>query len=791
MTKLRAGRLAAPLLTALTGVTAAYADPPQITNITPAGVTRGVATEVTIQGARLAANPRLISELQATVEPSAEPAGDPAAAWKMRLTVPAETPLGVYPVRVATDEGLSNPFLLAVGQLPNVAETEPNNLPDQATPVAMPAVVEAACAGNDVDFFRFSGVKGQTVLIDAQCARIASGVDPQLRLTTRAGRLVASADDSAGFGTDARLLVELPEDGDYLVEFSDTKYAAGGRANYRLTIGSIPVAGEIYPLGGRRGETVGFELRGGTIPADRCAVGAATLAVFAPTTTFRPRLTSHMLGLAGPTDPVYDLELPTTLDVSDLPEVREPADESAAPPRAAVPVVFNGRIEKSGDTDRFHILATPGQVLRVRVHAADLGSALDASIQVLNAANDQTIASGDDITAPPTGLPGQPRKAPGATSIDPTLDVTVPGGVTELALVIRDLTGAGGVGYPYRIVVEPVVPTVQLLLAGDPQVSLPRSGAVNIPLTVVRAGYNGPLTVTVPDPPPGLRVRPAEVGEGHPVGLLGLSATADAAFEPTVLNLVATAQGPAGPIAVRAEKVVVYAQQNNLPSTFAVQSGLAAALAPPPIVRLETPAEPIEAVHGYSVTVPVTVDRSAGEPAQGELTVQPFPLPPGFAIAETKIAADAADGTITVNLDPGAALGQTTLGLLAKGKFQDRNQTFAIPPFTLKVVRPIRVELAAASLEVKPGQTAELAGKLIRHGPFREPVTLSLNGLPAGLKAEPVTVAPETGDFVLKVEAATDAPAAEAAVQLAPAPFKVADKDYTAPPTPLTIKVVP
>lgn len=784
------GRLAAALLTCLAPAATAWADPPRIANISPAGVPRGVAAELTISGANLAANPRLVADLAATVEASAEPAADPGAAWKLRLTLPPETPLGVYPVRVVTDEGLSNPFLLAVGQHPNVAEVEPNNGPAQATPVALPAVVEAACGGNDVDMFRFSGVKGRKVLIDAICARIASGVDPQLRLTTAAGRLVASADDTPGLGTDARLLVELPEDGEYLVELSDSKYAAGGRANYRLTIGSVPVASEVYPLGGRRGETVGLELRGGTLPPDRAAVGAATLAAPAPATLFRPRLTAHMLGLAGPTDPIDDVELPTTLEVSDLPELREPADPAATPARGVAPVVFNGRIESPGDTDRFHVVATPGQVLRVHVHAADLGSALDASIQVLNAANDQAIATGDDVAVPPTGLPGQPRKAPGATSIDPSVDVTVPGGVTELAVTVRDLTGGGGNGYPYRIVVEPVTPTVQLLLAGDPEVSVPRGGTVDIPLSVVRQGYNGPLSVTVVDPPAGLTVRAAQVGEAHPVGVLGLTAAPDASFGPTVLTLLATAQGPAGPIAVKAEKVVVFAQQNNVPTTFAVQSGLAAAPAPARVLRLDSPAEPIEAVHGYPATVTLQVDRSAGDPAKGELTVQPLPLPPGFAVPEAKLAADAAEGPVTVQVDPGAFVGDTTLGLTAKGKFQDRDQTFAVPPFTLRVVRPIAIELAAPRLEIKPGETQEVKGTLTRKGPFQEPVTIALNGLPAGLKAEPVTIAPDASEFVLKVEAAADAPAAEAGAQVAPAPFKIADKDYTAPPIPLPVKVV-
>ena len=36
--------------------------------------------------------------------------------------------------------------------------------------------------------------------------------------------------------------------------------------------------------------------------------------------------------------------------------------------------------------------------------------------------------------------------------------MTVPGGTNEITVVIRDLERRGGVGFPYRIVVEPLIP---------------------------------------------------------------------------------------------------------------------------------------------------------------------------------------------------------------------------------------------------------------------------------------------------------------------------------------------
>ena len=131
--------------------------------------------------------------------------------------------------------------------------------------------------------------------------------------------------------------------------------------------------------------------------------------------------------------------------------------------------------------------------------------------------------------------------------------------------------------------------------------------------------------------------------------------------------------------------------------------------------------------------------RSQG--SDGALAVTAILLPPGLTVPGDQIAAKANEGTVRVQAALEAALGTTTLGLQAKGKIRDSDQTIAVPAVTLAVVRPASVELATAALEVKPGTTAELKGKIVRKGTFNEPVTVRINGLPAGLKADPVAVA--------------------------------------------------
>jgi Fe2+ transport system protein FeoA len=753
--------------------TTSNAAPPQINGISPFGLTRGVATELTVNGGNLGGNPRLIAPIAITLSETVK--GSDAANWKVRLLVDPSTPVGVYPVRVQTDEGPSNPILLSVGQLPQVIEKEDNSAFELAQAFTIPAVVEGQTPGNDVDYFRFAGKKGQKLVVDAQCARIGSTVDPTIRLTTVAHVFVASADDSPGLRTDARMITVLPEDADYVIEISDTRYQGGARPIYRLVVGDLPIADEVYPLGGRKGETVGLELRGGTL--NGVTVSASTLRPQAGTSL------DHVRALIGAP---FDVESLPALIVSEYAELREPSDPSAAPVRGLVPVVFNGRIDPPGNEDRFVLAVTPGQRIRVEVDASEIGSALDGVLQVLGA-NGTVIATNDDTSIPD---PKQPQNAAlRITSSDPSLEFTVPGGLTEVTLTLRDLESRGGTGFPYRITAAPVGPDFELIL-NQSETPIPKGGTTQIGVTVVRkAGFNGPIELGVKDLPAGLTVRPGRINDGQAVGVLSVSAAPDAAFPALYLAVTGTSQIPAGPIVHPASKTIVFALQANVPTNSATQTGLVVAPTPELPVVLDSPAGKVTVVHGFSAPVPITAKRSAG--GEGALDLVPLaPLPPGLTVPNVKLAEKAAEAAVTVNTTTDLPVGSFTFGLIAKGKLGGADRTVAVPVVMLDVVRPATVELAAASLEVKAGATVEVKGKVVRNGPFKEPVAVKVNGLPAGLKADPVTVAPDAKEFTLKIVAEPNAAPATGGATVALA-FQVNKKDYPAQTAPLAVKVLP
>lgn len=783
------------LLLMLTGLvygagTAATAAPPKISNLSPLGVRRGVATELTVSGANLAGSPRLIAPFGFQIEPASPPAKSDPANWKVRLTVERDAAVGVYPIRIQTDDGISAPFLLAVGQLPQVAEKEDNSSFELAQVLPeLPLVVEGQVAGNDVDYFRFHGTKGELIVVDAQCARIGSGIDPAIRLTTAGANraYISSADDSPGLQTDARLTAVLPSDGDYVVELSDSRYQGGGRPVFRLVIGAVPMAWEVYPLGGRAGETVGLEFRGGTLAGVRIA--AVAMNPLLGTELVVPGISSAMLGLGTGVSGIpgggrmLDLESLPALVASSYPEIREPADPAAPPARAVAPVVLNGRIDPAGDDDRFVLAVTPGQRLRIKVVAYEVGSALDAVLRVVGNGG-AALANADDTTTPLPPVNGQARSL---VIPDPTLEFTVPGGTNEISLVLRDLEDRGGVGFPYRIVVEPLVPDFQIVLK-DSEVSVPKGGVAVVGVTVQRRGYTGAINATIADLPAGLSVRPGTIAAGQTTGVLSLSAAADASFAAVPIKLVGRAQGVSGPIERLAYKPVVFAQQATLATCSITEYGLMAAPALAEPVVLDTSPALLEVAHGMSATIPVKVTRSQG--ADGAMAISPLPLPPGLTVAAATIAEKASDGKLTVKTAVTAPLGIMTVGFEAKGKFGGQDRTFDLPAVTLSIVPPATVAIAAPRLEIKPGATVELAGSIVRKGGYDGAVTVKINGLPAGLKAEPVTVGGNESSFTVKVVA--DAKAAVTSVQTQVVLlYQVEKTDYSVSPAPLAVKVVP
>lgn len=205
--------------------------------------------------------------------------------------------------------GLTNEVSYQVDDLPEKQEMEPNDVPEQATPVSLPCVIngEVGVRG-DVDVFAFRGRAGEIVTAEIHARRLGSPLDGLLRLTDASGVVLDWNDDhedrEMGLCThhaDPYLSVALPQDGVYRLQLLDSQGHGGEEYAYRLRIGPprpdfalrLNPSGLALPSGfagavrvhvlrrdgfqdavelALRDAPAGFTLQGGRIPAGRDSV---------------------------------------------------------------------------------------------------------------------------------------------------------------------------------------------------------------------------------------------------------------------------------------------------------------------------------------------------------------------------------------------------------------------------------------------------------------------------------------------------------------------------------------
>ena len=153
-------------------------DLPYVVSVFPLGVRAGQSTRISLIGANLGGAD------EAAVQPASSVQG-----WTMmRLTALDKD---VRPI---------NDVRLAVGDAPEVMESEPNDSIEQAQLVSLPITVNGHIAGGldrqkkaDEDYFRFSAKKGRHIGIDVAASRLGSPLDSVIEILDAQGNSIPRA----------------------------------------------------------------------------------------------------------------------------------------------------------------------------------------------------------------------------------------------------------------------------------------------------------------------------------------------------------------------------------------------------------------------------------------------------------------------------------------------------------------------------------------------------------------------------------------------------------------------
>jgi len=205
---------------------------PSVQRLEPLGLRPGTTSRLTVVGDNLSGAIDLWSSFASEIA-----VDDREKEVGFNVTVPSDTTPGIGALRFIGTNGASSPHLLLIDPMPAVPSWGTNRSSLAAQAVAVPGAVDAVCAEVRSDYYRFTGKRGQRLTVEVVAQRIASPLDPYLRILDLDRRELAETDDTPGLGSDPRIDFKCPRSGAYLIEVRDTRYGGGPRYRYRLRLG--------------------------------------------------------------------------------------------------------------------------------------------------------------------------------------------------------------------------------------------------------------------------------------------------------------------------------------------------------------------------------------------------------------------------------------------------------------------------------------------------------------------------------------------------------------------------
>jgi hypothetical protein len=408
----------------------AQAEPPSVSHIFPAGGQRGTKVEVRVGGFYLhgrasfemtgggvQASPEVKNvenfwiEGPMILKPESQGKEDYPKDHAGEVTIARDAMPGVRHWHCGTSQGTTATMKFVVGDLPEVVEHEMDGTPIPER-VTLPVTINGRIfPREDVDLWTFHVDKGQTMSCSLAARSLGYPLEAALEIIAPDGRTVRDARRQTDGAGDPTAVFTAQAMGEYTVKVNDSGFAGGPHFVYRLTLQSGPRVESVFPLGGRRGETVKFLING-------------TRPVALPLNL----ATGNAL-----TQRIEDMGI-VTVHVDDLPELREHASDTTANV-FTLPAMLNGCIARPGETDVWSVDLKKGQRLVLDVIAAQLGSKLDSVLTITDAAGKE-LARNDD-------------RADGQS--DSRLQLTAPADGTYRISVADRFAARAGPAFGYRL----------------------------------------------------------------------------------------------------------------------------------------------------------------------------------------------------------------------------------------------------------------------------------------------------------------------------------------------------
>lgn len=723
---------------------------PVIREIVPPGGQQGKAVKITLKGDALTPGAKVITSI---------PGGVTSLVGKdftLLVELKPDAPVGLYPLRVLTEDGLSNLVLFSVGTLPEVEEQEEKHGERaDAQAIKSPTTINATLDGPEIDYYAIDIAAPQKLVIEIDARRAGSAIDPAFEIEDAQGKVIARNDDAAGCGVDSRLQVQFAKPGRYYVRVHDSKYSAQLTNFYRLKIGQWSYAEALMPMAIAKGTKTSIQALGGN--------------------------------LAQPA--IVEVEMPTAAVAA---PVRVPG--SASLPLMAVAVdkedhSTDGRFEKPKQKHEMKLAVQPSESWVVEVFGKAAGASMAEPFITVLGPDGKKIASRDDIANPNLALP-----------------FTVPKDVKEVTVVIEDLlSGASPLHIFHAQVHRSPADFVAFLAA--PFVNVPAGGTAIVPVEIRRRGYDGPIRVTLKDPPPGIQVGggniPSEAaaqsfnndnaGFRTSRGMMTLTAAPNIDAKFTELKVIATAgdivrevQGPAMSVTVRGLK------QNAVTAPW-LGTKLPFATARPLPVSLRASNYLVRISQGVEYPMTYRVERRAGaKPVIRVRDSQPS-IVGNLRILAAEEKKDPDKGSLMLQTNFGSPITKFDMLMIADAEIDGKMQAIYAPAMEVDLVPGYQVLPKVEEIAIQPGAAFSIEGTILREPTFEGgPMKVEAQDLPEGVSCQAAEVAESAKEFSVSCQAAPGTLKGATEIRLtsaAPDVGKKAKAEYKGPDATLKLKV--
>ena len=717
-------------------VASAIAGSPRLTATYPSAGQRGTEIEVTCSGGALIDAKGLLFDtpgLECTAITTPE-----AGKFKAKIKIATDAKLGEHSYRVSTASGVSDLRLFYVTPFPVVEKVKEKDKPDAPMPIALGTTAYGRTQGEAQDKYEVELKKGQRMGVEVIGARLQtqSIYDPYLSIAKPDGTLIAEIDDCAFSRQDPVTSIIAPEDGKYLLTVKDATNSGPGECHYLLNVGAFPRPLVAFPLGGHTDEDLKVQLIGDAAgPLERVVKLAAQ-----PTNLF------DLFPEDGQPAPQ-----PVRLRVSTFPNVMEvePNDtlDKATPAPGALPLAFNGVIDKPGDADCFKFTAQKDVSYDVNVFARRLRSPLDSVINIYDAKG-AGLGGNDDNGQPDSYLRW---KAPADG---------------EFTVHVTDQLHRGGPDYVYRIEIERVQPRFTVWLPEMVQNSNQERRAIVVPkgnryatlVRVKRWDVGGDNVIEPVELPAGVVASAGPMDKSVDTIPMVFEAAADAAPAVKFCSLNAKLTEPPKDVVVTSavENLLDVCENGNQRSLYSVtENRLPVAVTDeiPVTINLVQPKVPI--LRNGSMNLKVTAERR-GE-FKGPISIALLYGPPGIGSpGVVQIPEGKDEGIITISANGDAPLHTWKVCVVGSADFGKGPVWMSTKLADLQIVDPF-VAGALTRNFIDQGDAATMTLKLDQKIPFEGKAKVVLLGLPQGVTAEECEVTKDDKDAKFALKATPEA----------------------------------